>query len=424
MNRDLHNSRAALDIGSTVVKVAMLDDAGRLLWQRFYDRDFDAGIVRQVESILDSLSLSPDSDDIQVCSSANGGLRVGIVSLTRRFSGAVLRDQALLAGANPIFLHTFDEEPKHASYADILLIGGGIDGEDAWPMRERLERFDAEKYRYTTLMFAGNTYLAGEFRQRYPSAVVVANPLSRSLVRSGNSVFETIRRAYLDDLVYKEGVSELRGSLALGIRPTPEVVSLGFQRAVLNNSAIEVIAPCLLLDIGGATTDAHYTVEILKDNNGARPIPMAGTSVGRYVFTDLGIVASRDSLLLQLRSHPRLFEFLSTVLSDDITEKYRLFREGEYQPAPEVLAAGCLFLALDRFAQGRGPGLAAGDLSQVAQLILTGGAAQALSEVIAEKVAGLLLPKSSKPAILIDRKYQVWVEGMTFAGRKLAAAAV
>ena len=423
MNRDRHNSRAALDIGSTVIKVAMLDDAGRLLWQRFYDRDFDAGIVGQVESILESLSLSGDRDDVQVCSSANGGLRVGIVSLTRRFSGAVLRDQALLAGANPIFLHTFDEEPKHASYADILLVGGGIDGEDAWPMRERLERFNPEKYRYTTLMYAGNKCLAEEFRQRH-RAVVVSNPLSQSLVRSGNSVFETIRRAYLDDLVYKEGVSELRGNLALGVRPTPEVVSLGFQRAVLNRSAIEVIAPCVLLDIGGATTDLHYTVEILKDNNGPRPIPMAGTSVGRYVFTDLGIVASRDSLLLQLRSHPRLFEFLSTVLSDDVTENYRLFREGEYQPAPEVLAAGCLFLALDRFAQGRGPGLPAGDLWQVAQLILTGGAAQALSEVIAEKIAGLLLPQSSKPAVLIDRKYQVWVEGMTFAGRKLAAAAV
>jgi hypothetical protein len=193
---------------------------------------------------------------------------------------------------------------------------------------------------------------------------------------------------------------------------------------VLNHSAIKVIAPCLLLDIGGATTDLHYTVEILKNNNGTRPIPMAGTSVGRYVFTDLGIVASRDSLLLQMRSHPRLFEFLSIVLSEDITESYRLFREGEYQPAPQLLAAGCLFLALDRFALGRGPGLPVGDLSQLAQVILTGGAAQVLSEVMAEKVAGLLLPKSCKPAMLIDRKYQVWVQGMTFAGRKLAAAAV
>ncbi len=421
---ETQNPRLALDIGSTVIKVAVVDHAGGLVEQRFFDRDFDAGIVRQVESILSSPALSPDSADIQVCSSANGGLRVGIVCLTPRFSGAVLRDQALLAGANPIFLHSFDEEPKHLSYADILLVGGGIDGEDAWPMQQRLQRFDPEKYRYTTLMYAGNKYLAGEFRRRFPSVVVVANPLSNSLVKSDNSVFETIRRAYLDDLVYKEGVSELRGNLALGIRPTPEVVSLGFQRAVLNSSAMEVIPPCVLMDIGGATTDLHYTVEILKANNGARPIPMAGTSVGRYVFTDLGIVASRDSLLLQMRSHPRLFEFLGNVLADDVTEAYRLFREGEYQPAPEVLAAGCLFLALDRFAQGRGPGLPAGDLSQLAQIILTGGGAQVLSEVTAERVAGLLLPTSSRPAILMDRKYQVWVEGMTFTGHKVAAAAV
>ena len=424
MSRETQNLRVALDIGSTVIKVAMVNEAGSLVSQRFYSRDFDAGIVRQVESVLESLSLSPDSADVQVCSSANGGLRVGIVCLTRRFSGAVLRDQALLAGANPIFLHSFDEEPKHPSYADILLVGGGIDCEDAWPMRERLHHFDPERYRYTTLLYAGNKYLAGEFCRRFPSAVVVSNPLSHSLVRSNHSVFATIRRAYLDDLVYKEGVSELRGNLSIGIRPTPEVVSLGFQCAVLNRSRIEVIAPCLLLDIGGATTDLHYTVEILKDNNGARPVPMAGTSVGRYVFTDLGIVASRDSLLLQMRSHPRLFEFLSTVLTDDVTETYRLFREGDYQPSAEVLAAACLFLALDRFALGHGPGLSAGDLAQLAQLILTGGGAQVLTEVMAERIAGLLLPKSSKPAILIDRNYQVWVEGMTFTGQKLAPAAV
>jgi hypothetical protein len=417
-------ARVAVDIGSTVVKVALLGDDRNVASQRFYPRDFDAGIVKQVESLLVSQGISPDCPDIRVCSSANGGLRVGIVCLTKHFSGRVLRDQVLLAGANPVFVHTFDEAMKDAGYADILLVGGGIDCDDAAPMEQRLLSFDAGKYRYGTLAFAGNKHLVTQFCNRYPSALIVTNPLSDRLVSTDTSVFEVVRRAYLDDLIYKEGVSELRSNLSAGIRPTPEVVSLGFQHAVLNGTKFGVIAPCLLLDIGGATTDLHYTIEIVKEGSAVRAPAVGGKSVARYVFTDLGIVASRDSLMLRLRSHPRLYEFLSTVLDGDITETYRLFREGECQPPPELLAYGCLFLALDRFANGRGPGLPAGDLGQLAQVILTGGASQALAEEMAARVVALLTPNSGRPAILIDRKYEIWVEGIAFTDQAVAAAAV
>jgi hypothetical protein len=413
----------AIDIGSTVVKVAVVGGDGDLLSQQFHARDFTAGIVNQVESVLASLGIAADRPDIRVCSSANGGLRVGIVCLTKRFSGAVLRDQVLLAGANPVFVQSFDEEGKDQEYVDILLVGGGVDCPDAGPLEGRLKRFDPGKYRYGTLLFAGNKYLADILCGRSRSMIIVPNPISDRLVSTNTHIFEVIRRAYLDDLIYKEGVSELRSNLSHGIRPTPEVVSSGFQRAILNGSKIGVIAPCLLLDIGGATTDLHYTVEIVKSGSGGRASSLGSSSVARYVFTDLGIVASRDSLMLQLRSHTRLYEFLCAVLPDDVTDTYRLLREGEYQPSPQLLSYGCLFLALDRFAQGRGPGLPTGDLAQVAQVILTGGASQSLSEQTAGKVVGLVTPKTNKPVMLIDRKYQIWVEGTSFAERTVAATA-
>lgn len=417
-------ARVAVDIGSTVVKVAQVGEDDNLISQQFHPRDFDAGIVRQVESLLASFGVSPDRSDVLVCSSANGGLRVGIVCLTQRFSGAVLREQVLLAGANPVFVRDLDEEGGNPSYVDILLVGGGIDCSDAAPLESRLRRFDPENYRFGALLFAGNKYLADLFSRLCPSASVIANPLAEELVSRTHPVFEAVRRAYLDDLIYKEGVSELRAKLSGGVRPTPEVVNLGFQRAVLNRSNIGVIAPCILLDIGGATTDLHYTVEIVKENGAARPHPM-GCSVARYVFADLGIVASRESLLLQLRSHPRLYEFLSEIISGDVTERYQLFREGEYQPSPELLAYGCLFVALDRFAQGRGPGLPIGDLARVSQVILTGGGAQALSEDVVARVVGLVASaKSSKPVILIDRRYQIWVEGITLSEQPVVATSV
>jgi hypothetical protein len=275
-------------------------------------------------------------------------------------------------------------------------------------------RFEPDRYRYGALVYAGNRYLADAFCARFPQATAIANPLAQGLSGRITSVFETVRRAYLDDLVHKEGVSELRAHLSRGIRPTPEVVNAGFHRAIVNASSIRVVGACVLLDIGGATTDLHYTVEVVRDESEAKPL--AGSSVARYVFTDLGIVASRDSLLLQMRAHPRLYELLQTVCRGDTRESYRLLREGAYAPSPELLSYACLFLALDRFAEARGPGLPAADLSRLAQVILTGGAAQALDEEIVARVVNLLLPPgSSSPLVLVDRRYQVWVDGITWA---------
>jgi hypothetical protein len=278
-----------------------------------------------------------------------------------------------------------------------------------------VQRFRPQDYRYGALVYAGNKYLAEAFLARFPAASVIPNPLAVSLTGKDGTVFETVRRAYLDDLVYKEGVSELRSNLSRGIRATPEVVNRGFHRAILNASSIQIVGACVLLDIGGATTDLHYTVEMVRDDSVEKPF--SRLSVARYVFTDLGIVASRDSLLLQMRAHPRLYEFLDAVLKEDTRETYRLLREGDYEPSAEILSCGCLFLALDRFAQGRGPGLPAADLGRLAQIILTGGAAQALNEEMIARVVNLLVPAGShRIEVMIDRRYQIWVDGITWSG--------
>ena len=408
--------RVAVDIGSTVVKIATLGAAGEIVSQQFFPRDFEAGIARQVESLLERSGLPLDSDEFFVCSSANGGLRVGIVCLSPHFSGAALRNQVLLAGANPVFVHSLDEQPGNLTLVDILIVGGGIDCPDAQPLERRLRAFEPQRYRYGSLVYAGNRHLAALFTEMFPAGKAIANPLAETLAGRSLSVFEAVRRAYLDDLVYKEGVSELRGNLARGIRPTPEIVSSGFQRALANSSGINVSGACVVLDIGGATTDLHYTVEIVRDDSEQKP--SAGVSVARFVFTDLGVVASRDSLLLQLRNHPRLYEFLGSVLDDGAGATYQAMREGEWEPTPLVLAYGCLFIAFDRFGAGRGPGLPTADLDRIAQIILTGGASQTMDENVVVRMFQLFRTQGSgTPVIMIDRQYQLWVDGITWSGR-------
>lgn len=153
--------RFAIDIDSTVLKLARITSASELLGQKFYPRDLGAGIARQVESLVDDASLSDDG--LLICSSANGGLRIGIVALTENFSGATLRNQVLLAGANPVFTSSLDDRDGHPAYVDIVLVGGGIDCAEAAPLEQRLRRFHASKYRFSALAYAGNRYYADMF---------------------------------------------------------------------------------------------------------------------------------------------------------------------------------------------------------------------------------------------------------------------
>lgn len=403
----------ALDIGSTVVKVACLDDEGGLQSQQFFPRDFKVSIACQVRDVLAQLGIDAEHDHILACSSANGGLRVGVICLSKHFSGAALRNQVLLAGANPEFVHAFDESTGDARRVDILLVGGGIDCADAGPAEQLLCAFDPGRYHYGALVYAGNRFLADAFVHRFPGTLVIANPLGDTLSSRVGSVFETLRRAYLDDLVFKEGVSELPAPLARSIRPTPEVASRGFLRSVLNQSTFIIVGACIALDIGGATTDLHYTVEVVSDDSPVRPA--SGVSVARYVFTDLGIVASLDTLMMQLRNHAQLYEFLSAARGGDVRDIYAAMREGEYQPPADLLSYACLFLALDRFAKGRGPGLPTGQLDQVAQIILTGGAAQTLDETVVVRIVSILMaPVSPAPLVQVDRRYEIWVAGITW----------
>jgi hypothetical protein len=397
-------------VGSTIVKVARLGGDGELLEQDFHDRDFALGIETQVWSVLKQL---PKDAEVLICSSANGGLRVGIVCLSKHFSGSVFRDQALLAGANPIFVRDYDEAGGDLRPVDILLLGGGIDCPDAEPLETRIDRFQAAEFRYGTLIYAGNSHLAERLAGRYPGTIVIENPLSHGLLGRTSFVSQALRDAYLDDLVHKEGTSDLQKRISEPIRPTPEVVSRGFHRVVSNRSELRAGGPSILIDIGGATTDVHYTVEIVRDDSPDRPTTRS--SVARYVFTDLGTFASRDTTLLQMRAHSRTFEFLTGVLDGEVRETYRMLREGEYAPSAEILCYACLFLSLDRFAQGKGPGLPAVDLNRVAQVILTGGGSQGLDDATLARVVRLCVSDDrNQPEILIDRRYQIWAEGITW----------
>lgn len=393
-----------------MIKLATVGDDGALLDQEFHQRDYEAEIPDQLESILDPFQEKLEGQDLVVCSSANGGLRVGVVCLSGSYSGWVYRNQVLLGGANPIFIHEITNPESSLQHVDVLIVGGGIDCPDNEAMRILIENFSPQDYSYGTLVFAGNKFLANDFRSKFPDAKIIDNPMTNGLFHADDSIFVALRDAYLEDLVYKRGISEIAEKYGCVVRPTPEVVNRGYYRAITENLFPDLSGASVLMDIGGATTDFHYAVELVRDDSVNRP--PTGSSVARYVFTDLGVFASLDSTVLQLRRNPRTFEFLATTLNADVSDTYRQLREGEYTPSAELLGYACIFLGLDRFSVGGGPGLPSADLSKLNKLVLTGGAAQLLDEDVVARLVSIFLPSAiDSRFVMIDRKYEIWVQG-------------
>jgi hypothetical protein len=213
--------------------------------------------------------------------------------------------------------------------------------------------------------------------------------------------------------VHKQGISDLRKSLSKTIRPTPEVVNRGFQRIVFNFSRIEVLGPCILLDIGGATTDLHYTTDIIREDSEEKA--STGSSVARYVFTDLGIVASRNSTLLQLRGHPLLYDLLvriSTTTSENDVPSTKGRRIRTFATVTVVYLYSLPLIVSQTAVR---PGFPSVDLGKAAQIILTGGAAQILNVSMASRVVDLFVRGQGNPRILIDRCDRISVDGITWS---------
>jgi len=397
----------AIDIGSTIVKVA---ENGRAHAQ--YLRDFDGGIEAQVNGVIDAIRGRDPQARFRICSSANGGLRVGILCLTSRFSGRIAANLASAAGANVIFLHGMNGNGAVTAEAiDALVLVGGTDGSDAGQLERHLDAIDLSDFDFQILVYAGNNVMAGAFRRRYPAMRVVANPLGPNLELINTGLLDMLRDAYLDDLIQKDGVAALQGSSEVPIRPTPAVVNAAFRILSTRRAGPAFPLPFLLVDIGGATTDVHFGVELLSATSRVRLEGFLDDN--RYVFAELGVSASRDSTVVRLAEHPGLHDFLTAFDADRTRELYRAVVEGE---APDVLMPyACYFLALDGVGVGHSGDRPALRIDKANAIVVTGGALQDADAAILKRIGRLLVHSdATAPDVIFDRDYSLWTLGLTY----------
>lgn len=399
-----------IDIGSTIVKVAQVDDQGQLKAFNFAPRDKVAGIFSQVSALIaEQRAALGDDCRIRICSSANGGLRVGLLALSPRFSGAVTQSLVGSAGANVIFTETPEEKTNSPAAVDLLIVSGGIDD----PVFASLERWlagvDFGRFKFQKLVYAGNKFYAEKFKQAHPGCIVLPNILDHNLKLANESLLKLIRYAYLDDLIEKEGVSELKKFSEVSIWPTPAVVNRAYKNFFHADTAPRYALPAIIIDIGGATTDLHFGGEISQPDPSKR---YYYCSRNRFVFTELGISASKDSLVKRLIGSAGLYRFFTVIYGAQADAAYSDFRENVVEDS--TLFYGCLWLALkDVTTPGikHTPNL---DINKVASVIITGGAAKVVDKEVVKRLVAEFMSADSRQSVRVhlDDEYWIWISGL------------
>jgi len=404
-----------VDVGSTVLKGASID--GQQTLRSFYHvRQHDAPVAKQVEAFVEDVA-DRDTADIRICSSANGGLRVGIVCLTRRFSGAAAAHSLAIVGANVVYIRELRELAHSGTITagappvDVLVLVGGVDAFDNERAVAAFLDADLSALSYDRIMFAGHRAAAERLSQHHPDLEIVSNLMHQRLNAEDGALADRIRLTYLDDITSKKELNALTSYSLRLIEPTPAVVSRAFSRIFTRLSS-----PALLLDIGGATTDVHFTKELLDEER------ISGTltnypAVARYVYTGFGVFASRSSTLQAFVHHPRCIDFLAGLYGDASREIYLDLLDGK--ASDRLLFEACILLALcgasaldsddhARMPEEPPPLL----LNRLATLAITGGGAKVLDESIVRRAFALVAGPEIPVTVLIDHGYCWWTLGL------------
>lgn len=399
-----------IDVGSTVVKVCVHEPGRGTGAVELVARRPDLAPGEQVRALVeDRRTAGSGPAGLRICSSANGGVRVGVLGLSRSHSVAAATRAAVASGGNVAYERLLGAGPAHQAPVppvDLLVLVGGVDGADHRYLREALADTKLADFPHDVLVWAGAD--APDVVAELPVDHVVANVLDERLRPAMRGLADLIHHVYVSDLVDRKGLRALAGITDTPIWPTPAVVTLAAERLTTQPIA-PVATPFVIVDVGGATTDVVYCAE-LRAEGATRISP--GESVVRQVFTDLGVAGSLPGLRHRLATDPGLFELVMAVAPDRPRALYQDICEStEDALASPVAFLACLFLALRRMTDPAGPHLLRPD--RATGFVITGGAWTGTPEPVIQRVLGAAsgLP-DARWSLHLDRDYALWAHGL------------
>jgi uncharacterized protein (TIGR01319 family) len=388
-----------VDVGSTYTKAAKIDLDGAELIRR---AEVPTTASSDVLEGLDAAGAAVGGGDrLHVCSSAGGGLRLGVIGYEQLVTAEAGHRVGLSAGAQVVHVAAGpmtgpDLARLRAARPDVLLLAGGTDGGDAETLLHNARRLAAARIRIPVVL-AGNADVRDEARDlmtgRGVPVTATANVLPRIGVLDPLPARAASRDVFLRHVIGGKRLSRGRRFAQMVRAATPDAVLAGVEAlADLTGYGI------LVVDVGGATTDVYSAlVPDAEAETGPRR-DVAGTLWrARTVEGDLGVAVGADGT--------------------------RAAAVAEKLPVPDgdrELAATAAVIALRRHARGR-PGLR--DVRLVVGsggVLRHGGGDAVLTSVLADVGGGWAPPERARA--LVDEQYILAAAGLLAADHPDVAA--
>ncbi len=384
-----------IDIGSTYFK---LSASGRLC---HHFRDFNKNIYDDLLAKCGETVRRYAREEIYVCSSANGGLSTLIIGLTHSFSLRYAVNIAFNSGINiidTVLYRDIENEIPPKELVDVVIVVGGIDSRSK-VFDDRLPQY-LQNVRYENIVYVGNRADGERLKAHLPQLVQLENIIDERLQMREEQLRQYLTDLYQADIMGKEDIKHFYEITANQIYSTPFAVNRALPHLA---DRMDVADPFILIDIGGATTDIHYSRDLVSDNI------VTESEYDRLVFKKLGVYKSRESLVFSARQNEFVFELLNTLnVTENILEEHS-------EQATRVLMQLAIFLVLYKTSRHHNAYIEL-ELEKLNSIVFTGGITKVLSfgdiETVLRFFYRKILHFHQIPTIVIDTNYEIWTYGL------------
>jgi uncharacterized protein (TIGR01319 family) len=384
-----------IDVGSTYFKVCTATN----VQQHF--RDFNKQIFEDLTYKCGEIIHNYQKDDVFICSSANGGLSTLIIGITNSFSLKYATNIAFNSGINiidSVLYKDIEQTSIPSDLIDVVIVVGGIDSISN-VFDEKLFAY-LKKIKYSNIVYVGNKTDALYLKENIENLTVLPNIIDNRLHVEEEHLKEYLTNLYQADIMGKEDIKHLYNITSNQIFSTPYIVNktlpkIGTKFAVAN--------PYILIDIGGATTDIHYSKDLVEENM------VTENEYDRLVFKKLGVYKSRESLIFSAKNNEFVYELLAHLkVTENIFEEYS-------EKATRILMQLAIFLVLCKVSSYRKAYINL-KLLVLNSIVLTGGITKVLKQEEIEDIVSFfykkILNSDHNPNIVMDSNYDIWTLGM------------
>lgn len=389
------NGKLLIDVGSTYFKISTINGVEQ------YFRDFNKDIFDDLTYKCGEIIHNYHKDDVHICSSANGGLSTLIIGVTNSFSLKYATNIAYNSGINIIDSVLYQDIEKTSipsDLIDVVIVVGGINSVQNI-FDERLFNY-LNELNYSNIVYVGSELDAPMMQDKIENIVTLPNIIDNKLHIVEEHLKEYLTNLYQADIMGKEDIKHLYDVTSNQIYSTPYIVN---KTLPMINSKFAVVDPFILIDIGGATTDIHYSKDLVDDNM------VIDNEYDRLVFKKLGVYKSKESLIYSAKNNEFVYELLSHL---KVTEN--IFEETS-EKATRILMQLAIFLVLCKVSHYRQAYVNL-KLNALNSLVFTGGITKVLTQEEIDDIVQFfykkILNSTHNPQIVMDDNYDIWTLGL------------